>query len=94
MRPSGNLKVDLFFELTAGFFARREHWLVQQERPVSLEEVMHYRAASTPLSDEVARRSNTIVLSINVVAVDLIRLNVSHSPNATGCFGLVILTKR
>lgn len=125
MRPSADLKVDLSFELEAGFLARQEHPLAQRGRPVSLDEVMAYPIASTPLSDEVARiliarygpqanpddmvtlrcdetlhivevarRSNTIVLSVNAVAVDLIRLNMSPCLDATARFGLVTLAKR
>lgn len=125
MRPSADLKVDMSFELAAGFLARREHPLAQQGRPVSLDEVMAYPIASTPLSDEVARiliarygsqanpddivtlrcdetlnivdvarRSNTIVLSVTAVAVDLILLDVSPRLDATGRFGLVTLAKR
>lgn len=125
MRPSADLKVDLSFELGAGFLARQEHPLARRGRPVSLDEVMTYPIASTPLSDEVARiliarygpqanpddmvtlrcdetlhivevarRSNTIVLSVNAVAVDLIRLDVSPRLDATARFGLVTLAKR
>lgn len=125
MRPSADLKVDLSFELGAGFLARQEHPLAQRGRSVSLDEVMTYPIASTPLSDEVARiliarygpqanpddmvtlrcdetlhivevarRSNTIVLSVNAVAVDLIRLDVSPRLDATARFGLVTLAKR
>jgi DNA-binding transcriptional LysR family regulator len=125
MRPAADLKVDLSFELGAGFLARQEHPLAQRGQPVSLDEVMAYPIASTPLSDEVARiliarygpqanpddmvtlrcdetlhivevarRSNTIVLSVNAVAVDLIRLHVSPCLDATARFGLVTLAKR
>ena len=55
MRPSSDLKVDLSFELGAGFLARRDHPLAQRGRAVSLDDVMAYPVASTPLSDEVAR---------------------------------------
>ncbi len=125
IRPAADLQVAETFELDAGFLARREHPLAQLNRPVSLEDVMAYPVASTPLSDEVARiliarygpqanpddmvtlccdetlnivdvarRSNTIVLSVNAVAVDLIRLHVSPSMNATARFGLVTLAQR
>jgi DNA-binding transcriptional LysR family regulator len=125
MRPSADLKVDLSFELEAGFLARPEHPLAQRGQPVSLDDLMVYPIASTPLSDEVARiliarygpqanpddmitlrcdetlhivevarRSNTIVLSVNAVAVDLIRLDVSPCLDATARFGLVTLAKR
>lgn len=125
MRPSTDLKVDLCFELGAGFLSRREHPLAQGDQPVSLMDVMAYPVASTPLSDEVARlliarygpqanpddmvtlrcdetlnivevarRSNTIVLSVNAVAVDLVRLDISPSMDATARFGLVTLAHR
>ncbi len=55
MRPSADLRVDLAFELGAGFLARRDHPLAQLGRRVSLDEVLAYPIASTPLSDEVAR---------------------------------------
>ena len=42
---------------------------------------------------EVARHSDAIVLTVNAVASDLIRLNVTPSLNATGRFGLVTLNQ-
>lgn len=125
MRPSSDLKVDLSFELGAGFLARRDHPLAQRGRAVSLDDVMAYPVASTPLSDEVARllmarygpqanpddlvtlrcdetmslvdvarRSNAIVLTVNAVAADLVRLDVEPALNATARFGLVTLAHR
>lgn len=55
MRPSTELQVAQVFELDAGFLVRQEHPLVQLDRPVTIEDVMDYPIASTPLSDEVAR---------------------------------------
>lgn len=55
MRPSAELQVSLAFELGAGFLVRPDHPLVQRGDPVSLDDVMAYPVASTPLSDEVAR---------------------------------------
>lgn len=55
LRPSADLRVDLGFELGAGFLVRRDHPLLRLGRPVSLDDVMAYPVASTPLSDEVAR---------------------------------------
>ena len=43
---------------------------------------------------EVARRSNAVVLTVNAVAADLIRLDVSPSLAAQGRFGLVTLAQR
>jgi DNA-binding transcriptional LysR family regulator len=125
MRPSAELQVAEIFELEAGFLARRDHPLALCGRAVTLEEVMVYPVASTPLSDEVARiliaryglranpddmvtlqcdetlsivevarRSNAIVLTVNAVAADLVRLEVSPALNATARFGLVTLAQR
>ncbi len=55
MRPSVELTVTHAFELSASFLARREHPLAVAGRPVSLDDVLAYPVASTPLSDEVAR---------------------------------------
>lgn len=43
---------------------------------------------------EVARRSNSVVLTVNAVATDLVRLNLSPPLNALGRFGLVTLAHR
>jgi DNA-binding transcriptional LysR family regulator len=125
MRPSGELRVSLAFELSAGFLARADHPLAQRGCAVSIEDVIAYPVASTPLSDEVARiliarygpqanpddmvtlrcdetmsivdlarRSNVIVLTVNAAAVDLVRLDVSPTLDATARFGLVTLAKR
>ena len=125
MRPSAELQVSLAFEMSAGFLVRPNHPLAQRGSPVTIEDVMAYPVASTPLSDEVARiliarygpqanpddmvtlrcdetmsivdvarRSNAIVLTVNAAAVDLIRLDVSPSLDATARFGLVTLAKR
>jgi len=55
MRPSAELRVSLAFEMSAGFLVRPNHPLAQRGSPVTIEEVMAYPVASTPLSDEVAR---------------------------------------
>lgn len=55
MRPSAELQVTLAFELAAGFLARPDHPLAHRSGLVSLDDVMAYPVASTPLSDEVAR---------------------------------------
>ena len=125
MRPSAELQVSLAFEMSAGFLVRPNHPLAQRGSPVTIEDVMAYPVASTPLSDEVARiliarygpqanpddmvtlrcdetmsivdvarRSNAIVLTVDAAAVDLIRLDVSPSLDATARFGLVTLAKR
>ena len=125
MRPSAELRVSLAFEMSAGFLVRPNHPLAQRGSPVTIEDVMAYPVASTPLSDEVARiliarygpqanpddmvtlrcdetmsivdvarRSNAIVLTVDAAAVDLIRLDVSPSLDATARFGLVTLAKR
>jgi hypothetical protein len=43
---------------------------------------------------EVARRSNSIALTVNAVAVDLIRLGVLPALDVTARFGLVTLARR
>jgi len=125
LRPSADLRVDLGFELAAGFLARRDHPLAVPGRRVSLDELMAYPIASTPLSDEVARlliarygpqanpddlvtlrcdetlsivelaqRSDAIVLTVNAVAPELVRLNVQPQMESTGRFGLVTPAER
>ena len=53
--PSADLQIAQTFDLAAGFLVRPEHPLAQQGRPVTIEEVLAFPIASTPLSDEVAR---------------------------------------
>jgi DNA-binding transcriptional LysR family regulator len=53
--PSADLQIAQTFELAAGFLVRPDHPLVRLGRPVSIDEVLTYPVASTPLSDEVAR---------------------------------------
>lgn len=53
--PSADLQVAQTFELEAGFLVRPDHPLMQLDRPVTIDEVLAYPIASTPLSDEVAR---------------------------------------
>jgi DNA-binding transcriptional LysR family regulator len=55
VRPSADLQVAQAFELPAGFLVRPDHPLTQLGRPVTLDELLAYPVASTPLSDEVAR---------------------------------------
>lgn len=55
VRPAADLEIAQTFELAAGFLVRPDHPLRQLGRPVSLDEVLAYPVASTPLSDEVAR---------------------------------------
>ncbi len=55
MLPSAELKIAHAFELGAGFLVRRDHPLAKRARAVTLQELMAYPIASTPLSDEVAR---------------------------------------
>ncbi|WP_246331004.1 LysR family transcriptional regulator [Acidovorax sp. FHTAMBA] len=55
MRPSADLRVDLAFELGAGFLVRKDHPLARLGRTVTLADITAYPVASTPLSDEVAR---------------------------------------
>lgn len=53
--PSADLQITNTFELEAGFLVRPEHPLARRKRPVTIEEVLQFPIASTPLSDEVAR---------------------------------------
>ena len=55
VRPAADLQIAQTFELAAGFLVRPDHPLVQSGRPVTIDEVLAYPVASTPLSDEVAR---------------------------------------
>lgn len=125
MKQSAELKVGLAFELPAGFLVRPEHPLARGGRSATLQELMAYPIASTPLSDEVARllvarygpeanpddmvtlrcdetqhlvelarRADVILLTVNAVAADLVRLEVSPALDATARFGLVTLNGR
>lgn len=124
MVPSAEFKVELMFELGASFLARRDHPLARAGRSVTLQDILAYPIASTPLSDEVARllvaryglaanpddmvtlwcdetlsivelarRANVIVLTVNAVAADLVRLDVTPALDATARFGLVTLSQ-
>lgn len=55
VRPSADLQIGQAFEMQAGFLASPEHPLVQRGAQVTIDEVLAYPVASTPLSDEVAR---------------------------------------
>jgi DNA-binding transcriptional LysR family regulator len=55
VRPSADLEFAQVFELDAGFLVRPDHPLTQRGQPVTIEDVLAYPVASTPLSDEVAR---------------------------------------
>ncbi len=56
MTPSADLQVGHLFELAAGFLVRPDHPLARAGRKVTIEQLIAYPIASTPLSDEVARR--------------------------------------
>jgi DNA-binding transcriptional LysR family regulator len=58
------------------------------------DDMVTLRCDETMSIVDVARRSNAIVLTVNAAAVDLIRLDVSPSLDATARFGLVTLAKR
>lgn len=55
VRPAADLQITQTFELAAGFLVRPDHPLAQRGQPVTIDEVLTYPVASTPLSDEVAR---------------------------------------
>ncbi len=125
MRPSADLQTAHVFEFGAGFLVRPDHPLTRTGRASTLQDVMDYPVASTPLSDEVARmlmarygsqanpddlvtlrcdetlslvevvrRSDAIVLTVNAVAADLVRLDMRPELDATARFGLVTLSRR
>ena len=52
--PAPDLHIETMAQLRAGFIARKDHPLAAQ-RTVSLQDVLRYPVASTPLSQEVAR---------------------------------------
>lgn len=52
--PAEDLHIEFLAELRAGFVCRKDHPLAQQ-RSISLEDLLAYPVASTPLADEVAR---------------------------------------
>lgn len=53
--PSADLQVTQVFELSAGFLVRPGHPLASAHHPLTLDDLMRFPIASTPLSDEVAR---------------------------------------
>jgi DNA-binding transcriptional LysR family regulator len=54
MRPAPDLRVDQVIELRGAFMCRKRHPLARRKR-VSIEQLLNYPVASTPLSDELAR---------------------------------------
>lgn len=55
VRPSADLQFAQAFELAAGFLVCPDHPLTLLGRAVTLDEVLAYPVASTPLSDQIAR---------------------------------------
>jgi DNA-binding transcriptional LysR family regulator len=55
MRPSQDLLVTNQVEMSASFMCRAGHPLLNKRKPLTIEQVLQYPLASTPLSDEVAR---------------------------------------
>ena len=55
MRPAEDLVVAHQVEMSAAFLVRAGHPLLKRKTALSIEEVLAYPLASTPLSDEVAR---------------------------------------
>ena len=53
--PTADLNIEFLVDLKAGFVVRSKHPLAHK-KTVTLSEVLRYPVASTPLSDEVARR--------------------------------------
>ncbi len=58
------------------------------------DDMVTLRSDETMSIVDVARRSNAILLTVNAAAIDLVRLDVAPSLNATARFGLVTLAKR
>lgn len=54
LRPSADLRVEQVVEVPGAFMCRKSHPLARR-RAVSLEQLLQYPVASTPLSDELAR---------------------------------------
>ena len=125
LRPASDLSITLLTEMSASFLCRSEHPLARLQRPITFQELLDFPLASTPLSDEVARKlteqygndanpdafitlrcddihslvevaqsSDAILLAINAVGRDLVRLEVSPPMRATARFGLVTLVQR
>lgn len=55
MRPADDLVVTHRVEMAASFLCRPDHPLIRSGKPVTIDHVLAYPLASTPLSDEVAR---------------------------------------
>lgn len=53
--PSADLMVEHEFRLEADFLARPRHPLLGRGQPITIDDILAYPVASTPLSDEVAR---------------------------------------
>lgn len=58
------------------------------------DDMVTLRCDETMSIVDVARRSNALVLTVNAVATDLVRLDVSPGLDATARFGMVTLAKR
>ncbi len=56
MRPADDLNVTHQVEMAGAFLVRPGHPLLQNKGALSIDQVLDYPLASTPLSDEVARR--------------------------------------
>ena len=56
LQPATDLRTELVCEIRGSFMVRRGHPLLRKRGGVRFEMLKHYPIASTPLSDEVARR--------------------------------------
>ncbi len=53
--PAADIQIESLVDMRAGFVCHPQHPLLKQGTPVSLNSLLAYPIASTPLSDEVAR---------------------------------------
>jgi DNA-binding transcriptional LysR family regulator len=56
LTPAPDLRTEFVDEMRGAFLVRRGHPLARRRRPLTFDELRAYPIASTPLSDEVARR--------------------------------------
>ena len=94
LRPAPDLDTRELHEMRGAFLVRRGHPLARRRAPVDLALLRQYPVASTPLSDEVARRSDAVLLAIRAAAPDLVELRLTPELKATARFGLVTLRRR
>jgi DNA-binding transcriptional LysR family regulator len=55
LRPAPDLNAQFVNEMTGALMVRRGHPLTRRRSPITIDEVLRFPVAATPLSDEVAR---------------------------------------